>query len=95
MAGCQPLLPGRALAFGTVAVAAGVVSDAQQPAVLALLDMSPEDGGAARYDRRHDATLDPPEPHPTGSTIGLTVAAKDLRHFEPWRHRPSRLVLSP
>ena len=38
----EPLGPRQPLAFGTVTVAAGVVSDARCATIIALLDMAPE-----------------------------------------------------
>src|SRR5260370_20286238 len=57
----EPLPPGQPLAFGTVTVAAGVVSDARCATIIALFDMAAERGRSAGRDGAHDALLDAPE----------------------------------
>src|SRR2546430_10127137 len=57
----EPLHPGQPLAFGTVTVAAGVVSDARCATIIALFDMAAERGRSAGRDGAHDAPLDAPE----------------------------------
>src|SRR6266700_172164 len=52
----EPLGPRQPLAFGTVTVAAGVVSDARCATIIALLDMAAERGRPAGRDGAHDAT---------------------------------------
>ena len=75
LAGGQPFGAGGALALGTVAVAARVVGDPDQAAIGAALGMAAEPGGAAGFDCRHDAALDPAEMAGMVSTIGLAMAA--------------------
>ena len=53
----EPLGAGQLLAGGTVAIATGVVPDAVMAAVVALLDVAAERGGAALLDGRHHAVL--------------------------------------
>src|SRR5258707_13361647 len=53
--------PRQPLAFGTVTVAARVVSDAGCTAIVALLDMAAEHRRPARRDGAHDPSLDAPE----------------------------------
>ena len=49
---------------------------------VALFEMPPESGGAARLDRGHDAALGGGQ-RPAGLLpIGVAVAAEDIRHFE-------------
>jgi len=53
----KPGMRGRALALGTMPVAAAVVGDAPMAAVLAGLDVTAQCSGAAMLDRRHDLEL--------------------------------------
>ena len=53
LAGGEPVLRRRALALGTMAIAAGVVGDPAVAAILAALDMAAERGRAAALDGRH------------------------------------------
>src|SRR5262245_60260602 len=57
----EPLGPRQPLAFGTVTVAARVVSDAGCTAIVALLDMAAEHRRPARRDGAHDPSFDAPE----------------------------------
>ena len=76
----QPFGPGRALAFGAVAVATGAVADAAPAALVALFDLTAEGGGAALFNGAHDAPLE----FARGATgpEGLAVAAKDIGQLE-------------
>src|SRR5215468_651319 len=71
----EPLGPRQPLAFGTVTVAARVVSDADCTAIVALLDMAAEHRRPARRDGAHDPSLDAPE---------MTGAR---RNASPWRRK--------
>ena len=63
-------------------IRAGVIRDALVATRVALFDMAAERGGAARLDRGHDAPLGGRQ-RPAGLlTIGVAVAAEDVRHFE-------------
>ena len=53
----DPRGAGQRLAAGAMPIAAAVVPDPGVPAVVALLDMAAERGGAARRNRGHDAPL--------------------------------------
>ena len=86
----QPLRPRRALTFWAMAVAAGVVGDARQPAIVAALDMTAERRRAAGGDRRQHAPLDAPEMAGVLSDVSLAVAANDVGEFER-RRRSHRL----
>ena len=57
----QPLRSRRALTFWTMAVAAGIVGDAGEAAIVAALDMTAERGRAAGRDRADHAPFDAPE----------------------------------
>src|SRR5260221_2618901 len=70
----EPLHPGQPLAFGTVTVAAGVVSDARCATIIALFDMAAERGRSAGRDGAHDALLDAPEM--TGVRLSKRCARK-------------------
>src|SRR6266705_6501740 len=82
----EPLGPRQPLAFGTVTVAAGVVSDARCATIIALLDMAAERGRPAGRDGAHDATLDAPEM--TGMCLSerFAMAAEDVRHLHTRSH---------
>jgi hypothetical protein len=84
--------PGRrALAFGAVAVAAGVVAHRQVPAVVAARDMAAEHGGAAGLDGRHDLELAEAQMPGMGTAEGLAMGAQDVGHLQGWpRHGPVR-----
>jgi len=51
-------------------------------AAVATLEMTAESGGAAHLDRGHDAPLSRGERRSMLLTIGFTVAAEDIRHFQ-------------
>ena len=72
------------LALGTVAIAAGVISNARVRTVLAALDMPAERRGAADLDSRHDAPLAKAQMSRVGSTPGGAVATEDVRHLQHW-----------
>ena len=58
-------------------------------AAITLLDMTAENGGAADLDRRHDASLCSGQRGAMLLTIDFTVAAEDVRHFQPGTvHQP-------
>ena len=78
----EPLGAGQRLAGGTVAVAAGIVPDAPMAAVVALLDVAAERGGAALLDGRHHATLGRRQDGSDLGSEGVAVAAEDLPHGE-------------
>jgi len=64
-------------------IAAAVIRDALMLAAVACLDVPAERSGAARGDRPHDAPLRIRQRRLVLSTIRCTVAAEDIRHFEP------------
>ena len=76
----EPRGPGQRLTGRTVAVATGVVPDAAMTAVVALLDVAAEGGGAALLDGRHHPALRRGEGGPGLNPKGVAVAAEDLRH---------------
>ena len=78
----QPRGAGQRLTGRTVAVTAGVVPDAPMAAVVALLDVAAERGGAALLDGRHHAALRRRESGPDLGPEHIAVAAEDLRHGE-------------
>ena len=77
----EPLGPRPSLALRAVAVAAGVVGDPDQTAVLTLLGMAPERCAPAGLDRRHDPAFNPAEVSGMGLTVGVAVTAEDIRHL--------------
>ena len=74
----EPVPCRRALAFGAMPVAAGVVGDAAVAAVLARLDMAAERGGAAGLDRRHHLQLAEAQMAGMGRAPGGAVAMEDV-----------------
>jgi len=84
LARCKPRLSGRPLAFGTMPIAAGVIGDARERAVLAALDMTAESCSAADLDRGHDAPLTEAQMSLVGSAPSSAVAAEDVRDFKSW-----------
>ena len=75
LARCEPRLRCMPLAFGTVAIAAGVVGNARVRAILAALDMTAKRFGATDLDRGHDAALTTAQMRFIDGTPGSTVAA--------------------
>ncbi len=64
-------------------IAAAVIRAALMLADVARLDVPAERSGAARGDCPHDAPLRIRQRRLVLSTIRCTVAAEDVRHFEP------------
>lgn len=56
-------------------------------AVLTGLDMTAKRCCPAELDRGHDAALDAAEMAVMGNTIGMTMAAKNIRHLQSGVHR--------
>src|SRR5262249_56323154 len=82
LARCKPRLSGRG--FGPMRIAAGVIGDARERAVLAALDMTAESCSAADLDRGHDAPLTEAQMSLVGSAPSSAVAAEDVRDFKSW-----------
>ena len=82
----EPLGPCQPLAFGTVTIAAGVVSDARCATIIALLDMASEHRCSARRDGAHDASLDAPEMTGMRLSKRFAMAAEDIRHLQSRSH---------
>ena len=61
-------------------------------AVVALLNMAAESGGAATLDRAHHAALPSAEGLSVLLAVGSTSLAKDVRHLEPggMHHAPQK-----
>jgi hypothetical protein len=78
----QPCHARGRLAFRAMAVAAGIIGDANQAAFRAPLDMAAEPRRAACLDRRHDAALGAAEVAGMRLAISLAVAAEDVRHLQ-------------
>jgi hypothetical protein len=82
------------LALRAVPVAATVVSDADQAAAIALLDMPAKRCGPAGRDGRHDAMLIGQQPTTLGSTECIAVAAENVRHLQRGTHRYVGVMIS-
>jgi hypothetical protein len=78
----DPRRPGQRVTARAMTIPAGVEPDTPVAAVIALLHMSPERRGLALLNRRHDAALPGREGRTRLQTIGLCVAAEDLRHVD-------------
>lgn len=77
----EPLGPGQGLAFGTMAVATGVVGDAVMTAVEAMLDMPAQGGGAAGSQVTQRLVLRAGQPTAMLGPKGFAVLPKDIRHL--------------
>jgi hypothetical protein len=78
----SPLRTSQTLAFGAMPVATAIVGDAHVAAVVALLDMAAECRGTAGLNCGHDPTLLIGEGGSMVGTIGSSVTAEDVRHFQ-------------
>jgi len=65
-----------------VSIATGVISVALMAAVVTLLEMAAENSGPADLNRGHGAALRHGKRSAVFLTIGLAVAAKNIRHFK-------------
>jgi len=65
-----------------MAVAAGVVADAREAALVAAVDMTAERRRPAFLDGRHDSHLATTEVTGVVMTIRRSEAAEDIRHLE-------------
>jgi hypothetical protein len=67
-----------------VAVATGIVGDADLAAALTLLDVAAQSGGAASFDGSHDTPLVAAEMTGVSVAVSGTVVAEDVRHLDRW-----------
>ena len=84
----EPLRPGQRLAFGTVAIPAAIVGNALVATGIALFNMAAKSSGAALLDGAHGAQLPAAQRIGMLLTVGRSVPAKDVRHFEWQRGHP-------
>jgi hypothetical protein len=82
----KPLGACQTLALGAVPVTTAVVGDANQAAVIALLDMAAERRGAASRDGGHDTALVGQEPTVLRGTERIAMAAEDVSHLQREAH---------
>src|ERR1041385_6302099 len=80
--GGEPVGARLPLAFRAMAVSAGVVGAADEPARCADLGMTTQFRRSAQLDRAHHAPLDAPEMPIVGVTIGVAIAAEDIRQLQ-------------
>ena len=78
----DPVRAGQRLAFGAMPIAAAVVRDSLDAALIALFEMAAERGRAAHLDGRHDASLCRGHRRAMLLSIGFSVAAEHVRHFQ-------------
>ena len=78
----DPLCPRQAFAFGTMSIPATIEGVAFMAALVTSLQVTAEDSGAAHLDGGHDAAL--PNRHRRAMllSIGFSVAAEHVRHFQ-------------
>jgi len=79
----DPLRTSQGLTLTAVTVSTGVIPDALVAALVTLFHMPSESGSPACLDRVHDATLGTGQRGMAIFTVGFTVAAEDIRHFQP------------
>jgi hypothetical protein len=65
-----------------VAISTGSVANAPVAALIALLNLPSESRGSAHLDGSHDAPLCGGHRRATLLSIGDTVTAEDIRHFQ-------------
>ncbi len=82
LAGLEPALGGTALAFWTVPVTTGVVSDLGLVTVVAAQHMSAQRGAAAAFNGRHDLELTQAQVTRPGLTPCRPKVAEDIRDFQ-------------
>ena len=73
---------GKGLTLGAVAVAAGAIAEAAVAAVVALLDLAAEGGGAAAFDRRHGPALGGGQGGGETAAESVPVTVEDVSHLE-------------
>src|SRR6185437_15233361 len=70
------------MAFRTMPIPAGIISDACHAAVVASLYVTTERLGPAGDDRTHHAPLDPTEMAGAQTAIGLAMPAQDIGNLD-------------
>jgi len=82
----EPITCSRSLTFGTVPVAAGVISDMRMAAcaVLALGNMTAERRRPTTLDRTHHLHLIEADVAMIGKTPAGAVVTEDIRNFQLW-----------
>jgi hypothetical protein len=78
----DPLGARQRLAFWTMPIAARPIAKTLPPALIALFDLSSESCRPAQLDGSHDAPLRCGHRHAMLLSVGLAVAAEDIRHFQ-------------
>jgi len=91
----EPCTCGRALAPGTVPVAAAVIGDPPLPAVLAGFDMAAKRRGAAVLNRRHDLELLQTELPCMGDPVGGPGSTEDVGDLDRGAHAQPSGEISP
>jgi hypothetical protein len=92
--GFKPSLFIQALAFGAMAVPAGVVGDPQSTTMIALIHMAPKLGGAADLNSPHGTQM--PHRHLVGLPVGRSIGSEDIGHFKAALHqKPSFMKQAP
>jgi len=78
----EPFRPRQRLAFGAMSIAAAIVAGPLERTAVAVLEMTAQGRRAAHLDGGHDAPLCGGERRPMLLSIGFTLAAEDVRHFQ-------------
>src|SRR6266853_3658383 len=96
LAGGEPILRRRALALGTMPVAARVVRDPAVATILAAFDMATESSRTAALDGRHHLELAQAQMPSIGPAPSRSVVMEDVSDLQPWaaHRRRARLRLS-
>ena len=90
----KPSLFIQALAFGTMAVAAGVVRDPQLTTMVTLIHMTPKLRSAADLNRSHGAQMS--QGHLVSLPVGRPIGPEDIGHFKATLHqKPSFMKQAP
>jgi hypothetical protein len=78
----QPLGPGERLALGTMPIAAGIISVAFVSALVTLLQVPPQGGGAASFDGTEHTLLPNGQRCAMGLAKLVTMGAHDIGDFQ-------------
>ena len=78
----EPLGPGSPLTLRTVPIAAGIIGDARQAAVVASLDVPAQCLGSTRNNGAHHAPLDAAEMTGMVTTIGIAMPAQNIGNLD-------------
>jgi hypothetical protein len=94
--GFKPSLFVQALAFGAMAVPAGVVGDPQSTTMITLIHMAPKLGSAADLNSPHGTQMPHRHLMTMSLSIGRSIGPEDIGHFKAALHqKPSFMKQAP